>query len=414
MRPGSKRHGPFRVGFVMEQAMGHLTHHRTLAAEVDRDLDIRPTWMPIHYRDEDLWQRLPGVRGNMSLLLSLRARRQISAGERSGVFDALYFHTQLTALLSQHIMHRVPAVISLDATPLNRDARLHSKAAPFARVPDGEGPWDRLKFEWYRRAFSRASAIVAWSEWARRSLLQDYGIESEKVTVIPPGIDLDLWQVPPEKAREDVGRKPRLLFVGVDFDRKGGDVLMEAFRGPLAGRAVLDVVSPEAGSLPSQTSDIHVHRNLSINSPELRTLFSSADMFVLPTHNDCTPLAILEAMGSGLPVVATDVGAIREQVAHDVTGLLVAPGDVADLAAAIQSLIDQPAKRVAMGAAGRARAEQLFNARTNYRRVVSLIKDCASAFKALEVDGGTTSPRGGAEVGALRVAAGRRAWASEH
>ena len=101
-------------------------------------------------------------------------------------------------------------------------------------------------------------------------------------------------------------------------------------------------------------------------------------------------------------------------MAHDVTGLLVAPGDVADLAAAIQSLIDQPAKRVAMGAAGRARAEQLFNARTNYRRVVSLIKDCASAFKALEVGGGTTSPRGGAEVGALRVAAGRRAWASEH
>ena len=414
MRNSADHHRQYRVGFVMEQAMGHVTHHRTLAGEVERDPEIRPTWMEIQYRDDDLWQRLPGVRGNMSLLLSLRARREIRAlRQRSGPFDALFFHTQLTALLSHHIMRCTPSVISLDATPLNRDPRPHSQATQFSRIPDGKGPWDRLKYEWYRRAFSRASSIIAWSEWARRSLIEDYDIESEKVTVIPPGIDLDLWQAP-QRPVDPAADKPRLLFVGVDFDRKGGDVLMQAFRGPLAGRAVLDVVSPEASSLPPQTADIHVHRNLSINSPELRELFFNADVFVLPTHNDCTPLAVLEAMGSGLPVIASDVGAIREQVVHGATGLLVAPDDVAGLAAAITSLLNDPCKRVAMGAAGRARAEQLFNARKNYPRVVSLIKQCVSAFEALQACGSATSPGGASATGGLRVTTGGRAWASEH
>lgn len=411
----------YHVGFVMEQAMGHLTHHRALAAEAARDPNVRGTWMPVQYRDDDVWQRTPGVRRNMSLLLSLRARRAVMAHTRStGPFDALFYHTQLTALLSQSLMARIPTVISLDATPLNADPTPPALANGFARRPDGAGAWDRLKFEWYRRAFSRAAALVVWSEWARRSVIHDYNIEPGRVTIIPPGVDLAMWRAASERGVDQAtGEKPRLLFVGVDFDRKGGDVLLEAFR-QLAGHAELDVVSPEARSLPNGVPGLRVHRDLSINSGELRDLYARADLFLLPTLNDCTPLAVLEAMASGLPVVASDVGAIREQVEDGVSGLLVSPGDVGGLIGAVKALLGDPARRRDMGAAGRARAERLFCARRNYAQVLALIKTCVEAWHGA----GSTAQEGDEELSPARaerrtqngvtLPAGGRAWASEH
>lgn len=409
------------VGFVMEQAMGHLTHHRALAAEAACDPNVRATWMPVPYRDDDVWQRTPGVRRNMSLLLSLRARRAVMAHTRSaGPFDALFYHTQLTALLSQSLMARIPTVISLDATPLNADPAPPALANGFARRPDGEGPWDRLKFEWYRRAFSRAAALVTWSEWARRSVIHDYNIEPQRVSVIPPGVDLAMWRAASERGGpRPTHEKPRLLFVGVDFDRKGGEVLLKAFR-QLTGHAELDVVSPEAQSLPNGIPGLRVHRNLSINSGELRDLYARADLFLLPTLNDCTPLAVLEAMASGLPVVASDVGAIREQVEDGVNGLLVTPGDVRSLVGAVKALLSDVTRRRAMGVAGRARAERLFCARRNYAQVLALIQTCIQAWPGtgrIPVEGDEELSPARAErrtQNGVTLPAGGRAWASEH
>src|SRR5687767_6577050 len=112
----------YHVGFVMEQAMGHVTHHRALAAEAGRDSEVRASWMPVPYQSDDAWQRMPGISGNLSLLLSMRARREVRRRERiEGPFDALFYHTQVTALMSQGLMRRVPTILSLDATPLNAD-----------------------------------------------------------------------------------------------------------------------------------------------------------------------------------------------------------------------------------------------------------------------------------------------------
>lgn len=390
--------------------MGHLTHHRALAAQVERDRTVRATWMPVHYRSEDLWQRMPGVRSNVSLLLSLRARRTISARQReTGSFDALFFHTQLTSLLSHRAMAATPSIISLDATPLNADPQPPAIESRFVRRPDGEGPWDRFKFEWYRRAFSRAAGIVAWSEWARRSLLADYQIEPSKVSVIPPGVDVDFWQPRAQRAERE---KPRILFVGVDFRRKGGELLLRAFER-FTGRAELDIVSPEAPLLP-RLEGVRTHADLSINSEALRQLYARADVFVLPTLNDCTPIAVLEAMASGLPVIASDVGAVREQVEHGVTGLLTPAAEPGALSDAIESLLCDAGRRRAMGAAGRARAERLFCAARNYAQVLSLIKRCVESWTPLAgtVGDEELSPRGAERRNGV-IAAGERAWASE-
>jgi glycosyltransferase involved in cell wall biosynthesis len=87
---------------------------------------------------------------------------------------------------------------------------------------------------------------------------------------------------------------------------------------------------------------------------------------------------IMEAMASGLPVITTDVGALREEVKDGVTGLLVPPHDATALAAATLRLVRQPALRLEMGSAGRQAAEARFNGAINYRRVLDVCKACAN------------------------------------
>jgi glycosyltransferase involved in cell wall biosynthesis len=120
-----------------------------------------------------------------------------------------------------------------------------------------------------------------------------------------------------------------------------------------------------------------VHRGLSHDGDSLRRLFLEADLFVLPTLADCTPLAITEAMACGLPVVSTRLAAIPEQVVHGETGLLVPPGDPGALARAVGALLDDQAHRRDLGSAGRARAERFYDGRRNARALLDLLKGCA-------------------------------------
>ena len=82
-------------------------------------------------------------------------------------------------------------------------------------------------------------------------------------------------------------------------------------------------------------------------------VLTDAQIFVLSSRSEGFPRSILEAMRAGLPVVATDVGGVREAVEHERTGLLVPPGDISALAAALRSLMNSPSERERLGAAGR-------------------------------------------------------------
>ena len=152
-------------------------------------------------------------------------------------------------------------------------------------------------------------------------------------------------------------------------------MLMDALRSGLSDRCEVDVVTGTEGI---ESSDrVRVHRGLTPADPGLRRLFDEADLFVLPTRADCSPLAIVEAMAAGLPVVTTDVGAISEQIVDGETGLLTRPGDPADLGHALATLLDDPELLKAYGEAGRRRAERCFDGKRNYATLMDLLKRSA-------------------------------------
>jgi glycosyltransferase involved in cell wall biosynthesis len=166
----------------------------------------------------------------------------------------------------------------------------------------------------------------------------------------------------------------RLLFVGGDFSRKGGHHLLQAFSPSLRERCELHIVTWE----PIEAAPgVHVYHNIAPHSEVLRHHYMTADLFVLPTLADCYSCVSIEAMACGLPVISCPVGGIPEIVLHEQTGLLVPPGDIRALGAAIDALARDPAKRQAMGMRGRVVVGQRFSAVDNARRVLDMMTTLA-------------------------------------
>ncbi len=359
----------YRIGFAMEQNLGHATHYRNLVRFVGEDAQVTPVWMPIPFEPTGVMKTLPLVRGNWSARASLLARRAAARSSREARLDALFFHTQVTALLVGGLMRAIPTIVSLDATPINYDS-----VGQFYGHQSG-GALERLKFRANVRAFTLAAHLVSWCQWAKDSLIADYGVPAEKITVIPPGVDLALW---PKRApgllasHAATEEQPlKLLFVGGDFKRKGGEVLLECFKRYFQQRCELHLVT-QAPIQPEQ--NLFVYNGVKPNSETLTRLFAEADVFVFPTLADCAPVAVTEAMAATMPVITTRVGAIPEAIQDGKNGLIVEAGKVEDLRRAIDTLLAQPQLRLEMGQLGRKRAEAEYDAQRNAQRLLELIK----------------------------------------
>ena len=328
---------PQHFTFVMEQTLGHVPFAKNLKRVVDADNDVSINWLNVKFPPQNRLDKLPIVKNNWSLRGSMQARRLLNTERKNnGLSDLYLFHTQVVSLLSSGWLPKeTPVVISLDATPINYDqvglAYGHSV---------GNKQVEKFKFWLNHRALHHATHLVTWSEWARQSLINDYGVAAHKVEVIPPGTNLDFWQQNLETNKSSqLKEKPHLLFVGGDFERKGGRLLYEAFRQNLSDLFELHLVTQgqvEPGD------GVYVYKNILPNSAELQALFRQADVFVLPTQGDCLPLAIVEAMAVGLPIVSTKVGAIHEAVETGENGFLITPGDVTELVQVLRQLALHP------------------------------------------------------------------------
>lgn len=279
------------------------------------------------------------------------AARRIGAAERAGGrFDALHFHTQATAYASLGRMRRTPSVVSIDTTQ-----RLASRdvASPLARLDFAPNA------AMDRRVFRRAAAVVATSRLAADDLLADLPELEGRVHALPypvplEGFDTGAWT----REREARGGEPvRVLFVGGDWERKGGPELLRAWEAAgLSERARLTLVSDRApGALPA---GVEARHGVRAYTPEWLRLWRDADLFVLPTRAEAFGMVFQEAAAAGLPAVGTRTGAVPELVLEGTTGTLVSPGDVAALADALSSLVADAPMRTRMGRAARAHVER--------------------------------------------------------
>jgi glycosyltransferase involved in cell wall biosynthesis len=313
---------------------------------------------------------IPVINRNWTIRASLQALEEVRKALRTQQFDALFFHTQVTALFAHGLMRRIPSIVSMDATPLNFD----TIGRPYTHRPSRMPGIESLKNTLTRRSFARASGLVVWHEWGKKSLVEDYGAAPEKVAVVAPGIDMQRWNFPRHDL--DARRRVRLLFVGADFARKGGPTILEAMKQSLSVECELDIVTRDRVDTTG-IPNVRVHHGLGPNAPELMSLYEHADIFVFPTEADVLPLAIMEAMASALPVVTTRVGAIAEQITDGVTGCVIPPRDVNALTECALRLVRNPQLRREMGLAARAEAERVFNGSINYPRILEIMKRCA-------------------------------------
>ena len=83
----------FNFGFIVEQALGHVTHYQNLRYWVDKDVNIKPYWMPVGENTNDIWEKLPLIRNNWSLKVSLRTHDAIKSAIKLQTLDVLFLHT---------------------------------------------------------------------------------------------------------------------------------------------------------------------------------------------------------------------------------------------------------------------------------------------------------------------------------
>jgi len=203
-------------------------------------------------------------------------------------------------------------------------------------------------------AARQMTAVFTFSEYLRQSFIRDYHVPAERVFNVGGGINLA--EMPEPAADKDYATN-RILFIGIEFERKGGPQLLEAFRAVREAipTAELHIVGPaHVDNLPAGAI---FHGRLSKSDPvqhqKLVSLFRDCSLFTLPSLYEPFGIAPLEAMLYGLPCVATNGWALPDFVIPGLTGELVEKGSVEDLAAKLTALLSDPNGLRRMGKQGR-------------------------------------------------------------
>jgi glycosyltransferase involved in cell wall biosynthesis len=284
-----------------------------------------------------------------------------------------------------------------------------------------------------RRRLQKCDMIIGCSEFITGKIRSSFPEIAGHCHTLFNGVDVNTF-MPDERPRRRNGRAARLLFVGRIWPDKGPHVLLEAFKkvvkvwpevqvelvgwksGPPPefvfllsdDKKVLDLAPLYRGDYfehlrgilpPDLWPQVSVQEDLPHS--ELAEHYRKFDIFVGPSvWNEPFGMVIVEAMASGLPVIATRGGGVPEIVKDGETGLLTERGDSAELAEAITSLLENDDLRESMGRAGRQRALQLFSWEKISERLLALYQGFTQAE-------GQASPRGLAQVDEI-VCAGER------
>lgn len=199
-----------------------------------------------------------------------------------------------------------------------------------------------------------ATIIFTASDCTRNSIINDYGIDEEKVVTTYYGANIE--ELP--SFEKDYSNKI-ILFVGIDFERKGGSTLVKAFKE--VKKEVIDAKLVIVGSTPPiNDEDIIVKGHINRNDNELLQLYKDASIFAMPSVSEPFGIVFLEAMAYKMPCIGTTVDAMPEIIKDGKTGFLVPPNDYKQLADKLILLLEDENLMKEMGEQGRKRMEKYF------------------------------------------------------
>ncbi len=205
-----------------------------------------------------------------------------------------------------------------------------------------------------REVYQHATLVFTTAEFTSQSLVEDYGIPEKRIHCVHSGVNVD---VPNGIVFRDYSKK-NILFVGVDWERKGGPDLVETFYRLV--KQVPETRLTIVGCAPQLNHpNINVVGRIALQ--EMPRYYQSASVFCLPSSLEPSASALTEAAAFGLPVVSTRIGGTPQRVIHGETGYLVEPGDQQGLEAALLALLNDPERCKQFGERGRQMVREKFS-----------------------------------------------------
>jgi glycosyltransferase involved in cell wall biosynthesis len=348
----------------------------------------------LYKRHNDELHHLSPAKAAVSAIWSRRTANELNAACK--VFNPDVIHVHNTFPLISPSVYWVASRRKIPVVQTLHNFRLLCPQGAFFRngVPCedclGRGPWRAVVHKCYRGSAPQSAVLagllsvhrtagtyqnkvtryIALSAFSRARFIAG-GLPAKKITIKPNFVESDM--------RPSSGNRHGGLFVGRLSREKGIDALLEAVR--IGGFTNIDIIGagPSAAAVAEWSADRYLGF---LPATEITGRMRSAAYLLLPSiAHEQMPMTMLEAFACGLPVIASRVGALADLVEDGKTGLLVNPGDAADLAAKIAWAEAHPHLMQAMGRAARADYEAKYTAPINYKILVDIYGDAIAAVR---------------------------------
>ncbi len=293
---------------------------------------------PVHRIGRNLAVPYNGAENNLTIGIGLRRKlEELFERER---FDLLHLHCPLSPFLPLLALKiaRQPVVGTFHSTVTSD-----------------------LAFRLFRRtllpSYRRLDRILAVSEEARACVLRHF---PGPVDILPNGVNLDRFRPGLRRLERFDDGTPNILFVGRHDPRKGLPELMQACRALAQDGARFRLIIVGDGTLRRRIEGMahgplagRVHFEGRVSNEKLPRYYASADIFCSPARGgESFGIVLLEAMASGIPIVATDLPGYRTVLTPGMEGLMTPPRDAASLRVGLETLLQSPRLRAEMGARG--------------------------------------------------------------
>ena len=292
------------------------------------------------HRNKKIWKRKLSLDTKFYKALTSKIKAKIGAYGNDNIF------LQLGAIydVPELLQGRAPCVSYHDG---NIAQLMKSPAFPKELIP-----YARKAFDWEKSVYEKLDKIFTMSEYLRRSFIHDFDMPEGKVINAGAGPNFDIPKVlsPKDPTSKDI------LYVGTDFDRKGGDTLVKAFVNvyPNHPTAKLHIVGPVTA--PNVLSEVNCpgivfHGLLSRvhDLDKITALRERSTLYVLPSRYEPFGISVLEAMCYGMAAIATNRWAFPEMISPGQTGELIEPDDIDDLTSKMDYYLSNDDLRIQHG-----------------------------------------------------------------